>query len=164
MEDPSAIRRKLTDWLGASYPEHYGKVPEALLSFWVAHYGQAVSFEVQRADTGARLTVDRVFDVEDEDDVPADAPDSWRGSPEVLDYSIDYFERAMPNWEDHDEILPFAGVEVSEATAFDMLVLDFRDGDARLGIWLHEESFGYEEPHVVAVVGGLGGFLRQVTS
>jgi hypothetical protein len=57
----------------------------------------------------------------------------------------------MPNWEENGIIVPFAGLEVNESAAYDMLCFHFHFIPKPVVVlWEHEENCGADLVHFVA--------------
>ena len=146
------MRAKIEDYLKRGLREiEGGEIPEIFIEFWSHYYGQQVNLELTDID-GQKWHVDRLLHLDGRDEI-TDRTVSWRGGDlEQLDYSVEYLESVMPNWEDHSHIFPFAGIDSSERSAYDLVTLDYTcSKQPKISIWVHEKSFGYEEPFLIEV-------------
>lgn len=126
--------------------------PDEILQFWVRHYGATVDKTILDK-TGKEWTVDQVLSVDMKEDV-SPTPVSWRNniSPAALDYSAPYLESVLSNWEEHDKLIAIAGIRSHEKSNYDLLVISFLEGHSpKVSIWVHNESFGYDEPYLIEV-------------
>ena len=144
-------------------PDH--KFEQVFLDFLRRHYGVTLSDCWVKDVEGNELRVQRVLTYEDRDSLPGAIQPSWRGSPddERLEYSVLYLESSYPNWEDHDKLIPFAGIDCEEMSQFDMLCLDYREeGRPSVVVWIAEESMGYASPKTDPVADDFDEFLSRV--
>src|SRR5579872_5648347 len=88
--------------------------PVALDPDYVAYlriaYGRALRNCWFRDDRGRKRQIDRIFSHARRADLTGVVQGSWRrgGGDIRLDYSIEYFESLLPNWNDHPDLVPFA--------------------------------------------------------
>ena len=146
------MRTKIEDYLKRRLRENEeGEIPEKFIEFWSHYYGQQVNFEITDIN-GKKWLVDRFLHLDDRDEI-TDRTVSWCGGGlEQLDYSVEYLESGMPNWEDHSHIYPFAGINTKGNVEFNLVTLDYMcSKQPKISIWVHEESFGYEEPFLIEV-------------
>ena len=105
-----------------------------------------------RDHRGRERRIDRIFSYANREDLKGKFQPSWRGDGDVrLEYSVPYFESLMPNWQENDVIVPFAGVSVNQSAAYDMLCFHFGFIPKPVVVlWEHEENPDSDLVHFIA--------------
>jgi len=103
-----------------------------------------------------------VLHLEGRDEI-SDQTISWRGGGlEQLDYSVEYLESMLSNWEEHSKIFPFAGINTKHSVQYDLVTLDYTESvEPRVSVWVEEKSFGQESPFLIMVAPDVRTFIRQ---
>ena len=156
------MKNKILTYLKEVLRDTVTDVPDSFVDFWIDHYGAKVK-KIILDKNDKEWRVDKVLTVDEENEV-APKPISWRNgsSPEALDYSVLHLESIFSNWEEHEELIPFAGIDSLESTAYDLLVLNFLETTVpKVSVWVHEQSFGYEEPYLIDVADSFEDFLAK---
>ncbi len=137
--------------------------PDYLTYLQVA-YGRALRDCWFRDDRGRKRRIDRIFSYASRADLTGPTQLSWRhrAGDVRLDYSVPYFESLMPNWNENRDLVPFAGVAVNEAAAYDMLCFHIHFVPKPLVVlWEHEEN-AYESNVVHFVARDFAELTRLV--
>jgi len=118
---------KIENYLKGLGTNLFDKIPKEVLQFWSENYGKDVHINIIDYN-GKSWTVDKVLTVDDFSDVN-DEKKSWRSnsSPEELDYSLQYLESILPNWEEQSELIPIFGINAKDNSEYDLVVLNMID-------------------------------------
>jgi hypothetical protein len=147
--------------------EEYHEVaydPDYLAYLRVA-YGRALRNCWFRDFRGHERQIDRIFTYAGKADLTGPHQPSWRrGATDIrLEYSIQYFESMMPNWNENRDLIPFAGVGVNESAAYDMLCFHLHFVPKPLIVlWEHEPNAYYESNMVHFVARDFPEFMSLV--
>lgn len=155
--------KKIEFYLAEIINDYKTIVPASIITFWANNYGKIVNKPILDKN-GTKWTVDKILTVDSEEEVTSSEV-SWRSNSSALelDYSAPYLESILPNWEENNELIPFAALNI-ESAAFDLLVINFLyTNNPKVSIWLHEESTR-EEPFLIEVADSCDEFILKINS
>lgn len=151
---------KIENYLNGLGTNLFDKIPKEVLQFWSEHYGKDVCINIIDCN-GKSWTVDKVLTVDDySDSIHEKKSCRNNSSPEELDYSLQYLESILPNWEEQSELIPIFGINSKDNSEYDLLVLNMID-KPKACIWVHEENF--DEPLLIDIKNEITDFFKNIT-
>lgn len=136
------------------------QLEEIFIDFLEKNYGVLFSNCWIRDETKTEYQLERILNYETPQTLPYPKIPSWRGNKDLrLDFSIPQLSTNFRNWEDHEQLLPFAALDCEHQANFNLLCLDYSYKTPAIVIWHTTESFGLSTIKTTKVSNSFKEFL-----